>query len=476
MNGNAYKKLANNMVLFFISSFGTKIIGFLLVPLYTSYLTTGEYGIADMLNTIVSLVVPVFSVDIADGVIRFILEKKDKDIEVLFVALKVIALGSIALILILWGLGKVGFVTIPEQYYGYIFLSFLCRSLYNTFSNYLKGKEHVNNVVIAGIMSSLINAICNILFLTKFRIGVEGYLVAHLLGVAIPMIYLFICTLNYGYLNFKAFSTDKNLEKEMLRYSAPLILNGVSWWLNNSIDKVIVTFICGASANGLLSVAYKIPSIMSTMQTIFNQAWTLSAIQEFDSKDSKGFVGRIYSLYGCAMTILSSIVLLLNVPLAKLLYANDFFVAWKYTGMLVIAHLFGGLSVCISGVFNAVKDTKTLAITTMIGGIVNVLMNIVLIPYMGVLGATIATMLSNMIVWMCRILKVRSYIKLKFSFRRDIISYLCAIMQCVVGLSNNHMYSIQFLLCGIIIILYRTEIALILKYGINKLKHIKKLS
>lgn len=467
---SAYKKLGTNMLLFSISSFGTKLIGFLLVPLYTNCLTTEEYGTADMLYTIVQLAVPIFSVDIADGVIRFVLEKRQKDSSILFTALKVVSLGSIALLLLMLGVRATRLFSIPDKYYGFIYLNFLFTSLYNTFVNYLKGKERIKNLVFGGLMCSLLNAVCNILFLTKLDMGVDGYLLAHLLAVAVPLIYLLVCALHYGYLNLGCIAASKKLEKEMLLYSAPLILNGLAWWANNSFDRVFVTLICGVGANGLLAVAYKIPSILSMLQTIFNQAWSLSAIQEFDPEDKNGFIGCIYSYYGCAMTISSSIILLLNVPLASILYTNDFFTAWKYTGMLIIAHLFGGLSVCISGVFNAVKDTKTLAVTTMVGAIVNIALNAVLIPCIGVQGAVIATMLSNLVVWVWRMHKVRAYIKLKINIKRDFVSYILVIIQCLIGLSIKHMYVIQAVICLLIIIMYRAEIIIVLKHGLDLLR------
>lgn len=470
----AYEKLGINIMMFAISSFGTKIIGFLLVPLYTSCLTTVEYGTADMLYTILSIILPVFSVDIADGVIRYVLDKSYKSSSVLLVAIKTISLGSIALYLLLWIIKAIGWLNVPKQYYVFLFLNFIFTSLYNTFVNYLKGKERIRNLVVAGLMCSLLNAGCNILFLTRFKMGIDGYLLAHVISVAVPMLYLLICAWHYGYLQFDKISVDKKLEKEMLFYSAPLIMNGLAWWINNSLDRVFVSIICGMSANGLLAVAYKIPSILSMLQTIFNQAWSLSAIKEFDSEDSNGFIGNVYSYYGCALTISSSLILIINVFLSKILYANDFFIAWQYTGMLVIANLFGGMSVCISGVFNAVKDTKTLAKTTVIGGIVNIIMNAVLIPLCGVQGAVVATMLSNLVVWVWRMYKVRSYIKLHIHIVRDILSYALIIIQCFAGLTRNHLYILQMLICICIVILYRGELMRIYKFGINRIQRIKK--
>ena len=460
---NPYKKLGANMFLFAISSFGTKLIGFLLIPMYTNWLTTEEYGIADMLNTAVQLVVPIFSVDIADAVIRFLLEKKQERISVLYIALRVILIGSVILFLLILGLKQFGIIFIPNKYYGFIFISFALTSMYNIFVNFFKGNEHVRNIVFAGLICSLVNASCNILFLTKFNMGVDGYLMANLLSIAISLAYFLFCSFNYGYIKLNYIQNNRYAEKEMLIYSAPLVLNGLGWWVNNSLDRMFVTLMLGIGANGLLAVAYKIPSILSMLQTIFNQAWALSSIQEFDSEDKNGFVGNIYSYYGCLITVASSMILFLNIPLATILYSNDFFYAWKYTGMLIIAHLFGGLSVCISGVFNAVKDTKTLAMTTVFGALANVLFNATLIPYLGIHGAVMSTMLSNMIVWAWRMYNVRKFIRLKINIKRDIASYALVIFQCLVGISEDHMYIIQFIICIIIIVIYKTELEIIFR-------------
>ena len=466
----AYKKLGINVLLFAISSFGTKIIGFLLVPLYTSYLTTTEYGTADMLYTILNILIPVFSLDIADAVIRYVLDKKYKAQSVLLVAMKTIFLGSLVLCLLLLIIRSFMGSKVPDLYYGFLFLNFVLTSLYNTFVNYLKGKERIYVLVVAGLISALLNAGCNILFLTRFGMGVNGYLFANVISVAAPLLYLLGCARHYGYLNLNRTKINKGLAKEMRLYSTPLILNGLAWWINNSLDRVFVTVICGISANGLLAVAYKIPSIISMLQTIFNQAWSLSAIKEFDSEDRDIFIGNVYSYYGCAMTLGSSVILFCNVFLANLLYANDFFTAWQYTGMLVLANLFSGMSVCISGVFNAVKDTKTLAFTTVMGGIVNAILNASMIPWLGIQGAVIATMISNLIVWIWRMYKVRTYIKLNIHLKRDVISYGIVIIQSVIGISKSHFYIIQVLIFICLIILYWYELMRIYRFIVNRVR------
>lgn len=211
---------------------------------------------------------------------------------------------------------------------------------------------------------------------------------------------------------------------------------------------------------------------MSMFQTIFNQAWTISAVQEFDSQDKNGFLSKAYSLYGCGMTIVCSFVLLLNIPFAKILYAKDFFQAWQYTGMLVVAQLFGALSICISGVFNAVKDSKVLAFSTFIGAVVNTILNYILIKQFGVQGAVIATMISNVIIWVYRMHKVLGYVKLKINFKRDIISYIIILVQTILGMFSSQLYIVQSLCIISILVLYREEVDSIYRVFLKEIRRI----
>lgn len=466
----AYKKLGTNLSLFAISSFGTKIISFLLVPLYTNCLSTAEYGTADMLSTVVQLLLPVFTLDIADSVIRFVLDNNTDREGVFFTAIRIILMGSSLLAAILFFCYCLRIFQIPAEYYVFIFFCYFFTSCYNTLTNYFRGCGKIVDIVISGLMSILINGLCNLLFLLKFGMGLTGYLYANLWGVAIPVAYLLIRARRYGFLKLRTFRIiDKGLQKEMLHYCTPLIINGLSWWINNSLDRLFVTGMCGIDANGLLAVAYKIPSILAMFQTIFNQAWAMSAVQEFDPEDRRGFLGKTYTYYGSAMIMVCGMILLCNIPLARLLYAKDFFQAWKYTGMLVLAHLFGAMSICISGVFNAVKDSKSLAFSTMLGAIVNTILNAVLIYFIGVTGAPIATLISNIVIWIYRMRKSRNYVRLRIYLKRDIAAYLLLILMCCVGLTKSHLYLLQVLVLIVIWCLYRHEEGVVLHSLSNRL-------
>lgn len=97
-----------------------------------------------------------------------------------------------------------------------------------------------------------------------------------------------------------------------------------------------VTFILGISANGLLSVSYKIPQIINTIQGIFTQAWQISAIKEYGSSDTADFYGKTFIVINLMMCIVCSFLIFMTRPLAYILYANDFYEAWKYVPFLLV--------------------------------------------------------------------------------------------------------------------------------------------
>lgn len=127
---------------------------------------------------------------------------------------------------------------------------------------------------------------CNILFLVVFQWGLTGYFLANIIGPSLQSIYLLG---RVGLHGVNPYGADRNLEREMLSYSRPMIANSIAWWVNNVSDRYVVTFFCGVAVNGIYSVASKIPSILSVVQSIVGQAWTISAVEEFDPDDSNGF-------------------------------------------------------------------------------------------------------------------------------------------------------------------------------------------
>ena len=464
-----YKYLFKNVGLLTISNFGSKILSFLLVPLYTSLLTTGEYGTYDLYVTTASLMAPVLTLNIVDSVMRFSLDENSKKNEVFTVGFRdVLRAGVVFVVLVAVNYGF-GIIDIFNQYPLYFILYFILSVFYDLLSQFSRGMERILDLAIAGIINSVSLLSFNILFLSVLKMGLSGYFLANCIGFAIPVIYLAIRLKIWNKVVFKF--KNKLLKKEMEKYSTPMVFNTISWWINNVSDRYVVTWLCGVADNGVYSVAYKIPSILNVLQNIFSQAWTLSAVKEFNDEGAK-FYSDVYKIYNVGMVMVCSVLIAADRIIAKILFANEFFGAWEYAPFLMISVVFGALSALLGGIFSAALNSKAYAKTTVLGAVINTALNIVLVWKMGPIGAAIATMISYIIVWIARIIESRKIIKVKINFKKDCFSYLLLILQSVflICIENTVLrYIVQVAFLIVVFLVNIKEVVFFSKKVLNKI-------
>ena len=335
---------------------------------------------------------------------------------------------------------------------------YITHTLNGIVTYYARGTDHIAELSISSIVSSAVIIFSNLIFLLLVNMGLSGYFLAHIVGSLIQSTYLII---KLGYISKVNFKEKYFFEKrEMTRYSVPLIANAVGFWINSASDKYVIIWSVGLSANGIYSVASKIPSILNVFQTIFSQAWTLSVVKDYDPEDKDGFFKSTYNLYNSAMVIICSGVILLDKLLARMMYAKDFYIAWKYVPFLTIAIVFSSMSGYIGGFFSAVKDSKVFAQSTLVGAVVNLVLNIIFTPLVGPIGAAVATTISFAVIWLIRLLNSRKYIILRINLPRDLTAYLILMIQgTVLNLVDDGvlLYSFEIVLFAVIVLLYFTE-------------------
>lgn len=454
-----YRYLLKNIGLLTISSFGTKLITFFLVPLYTSILSTQEYGIYDLFNTTISLLIPILTINIQDGVLRYSLgADREQSTQVFSYGVRLVGASSIFVCFFAWINQYYYWVKVFAKYPVFFALLYIFTAYEQVFMNFARGLDRVADISIAGVVSSATGCLLNIWLLVFAGIGLKGYFIASTGAALAPCIYLWL-RLHFGkYLSCT--KINSKLKKDILAYSAPLVLNSIGWWINSASDRYIVTWLCGVAVNGVYSVGYKIPSILNVFQSIFNQAWVLSSVKEFDPEDKDGFFVNIYNVYEFLMVGVCALIIIFTRFIARILYAKEFYNAWVYVPFLTISIVFGALSGLIGGVFAAAKDSKIFSISTLVGAAVNTALNIVLVMNMGAIGAAIATAISYTVVWAIRLICVKRHMTLRVSLGRDIASY--AVLGALTGMlylpvTKGIYVLVAIVLLAVLVWLYRGE-------------------
>lgn len=439
-----YKYLIMNTIIFALSNVLVKLLSFVMLPLYTGVLSTADYGTVELINVTITLLIPIFTLSISQAVIRFTFIEDVSKSTILTNGLLITFIGAIVMI-VTYPIFKI-FDAVILEYYPYVMLIFVTTVVEQLFFNFAKGIENVKVCAMNSVVSVVVSIIANIVLLLVFKMGIDGYLISIVASECICCAYIFFRAGLRKYINIK--SLDIKILNEMLTYSIPFIFTSIAWWVNAVSDRYVIVYLVGIASNGLYSVAGKLPSITSLVTSVFNQAWQISGIKEYEDSSYEEFFSKIYGMYNVVMVIISSILILISPFLAKFLFKGQFYIAWKFTPFLLIGTIFSGLSGVIATVFFAIKKTKILMISTISGAIINLILNFLLVGVIGVQGAAIATMISFIIVWFVRYINSKKYITIKIKWAPTLCLYALLIIQSVVMISECSHY---FLLSSVIV-------------------------
>ena len=448
------KFLAKNTGILAVSNFVSKILVFLLVPLYTRVLSTSDVGIYDLIVSTVTLLGPIVTCNIADGVMRFSMDPECSRTEVARVGFKYSLTGVLVGWIILLIVRVAGWWPDINGLEFYISLYFLLFVFNQFLLQTAKGNEKIMDIGVSGIIGTIFTIFFNILFLVFLQQGLPGFFIANILAQAVSVVYLAI-RLNFFSYAKGIFKTDPVLRKEMLIYSIPLIATTLGWWVNSTSDRYIVAWLVGVDGNGLLSISYKIPSIINIIQGIFIQAWQISAIKEFDSSDKPSFYGRAFSALNAVMVLACAGLILLTRPLAYVLYGGDFYVAWRFVPFLLISCVLNTASGFLGPILSAKKDTKMLATSAIYGSIVNIVFNILLVFLIGIQGACISTVIASFVIYAFRKKAVKDDIDVP-DYSLTYFSWIILCAQAVIEIYTDVWY-LEFVLIAVILFMYRAR-------------------
>ncbi len=407
---NKKKQLAKNTIIIFFGRVCTQLISFFLLPLYTSYLATKEYGTVDLIQTYVTLLVPIITLELEMSIFRFLIDSRKSEKETnKLISNNFFILGiSLSIFSILYIIVS-SFVTIPYRWL--ILVDIIVCVLSGNFLQVARGFGKTLDYAISCILTGLTTVISNIILICFVHMQAEGMIISMALANFICSLYLFIRLKLYSKINFKI--VDFKQIKEMYKYSLPLIPNGISWWIVNVSDRSIISIVLGASANGLYAISNKFPTIISSLTGVFNLSWSESAALHINSSDRDEFfsditntVLRLFMALGVGMLACMPFVF----PILIDVKYND---AYNYIPFLVLGTVFN-VAICLySQVYLAKKLSKQVASTAIVGAIINILINVIFIKQIGLYAAAISTMISYFVMMVYRHFDLKKYVNIK---------------------------------------------------------------
>lgn len=424
-----FKKLISNTVVIGIGTFASKLLVFLLMPLYTAWLSTSDFGAAELITSVANFLIPIACVGLSTGIFRFAAER-DCDREAVFSSSLALLGISLAAFLALSPLLLL--IEYVRKYVWLIVLYVLLADLQAVCAHYVRAIDRAPLFAAQGVLNTVLTVGCNVLFLFVFDMGVTGYVLSVVVGNLLTTVFLFFKARLWRVI--KPRKIDRGMMKGLLRFSLPLIPTTLCWLITDLSDRSMVTAICGSAANGIYSAAYKIPTVVTLVAGIFLQAWQFSAIAEESDEQERGrFYSSVFGGYLSLVMIGAAGLILISPYLTKILLADSYFDAWRYMPTLLCAAALEAIVSFLASVYLVKKKSMHSFITALLGAVSNILLNLVLIPVMGPLGAAVATLASYAIVMIARLWDTQHLLRFRLYLPRLFVSVallgaLCAVM------------------------------------------------
>ena len=433
-------KFIKDVGVYAIGNIGSKLITFMMVPLYTYFVhDTSDFGYYDVCLTVCFLLLPFVTLQLRDGAFRFLLDCDDatkRQRIVTFVSRSMFTTLSLAALVTL-----VLVFTTPIHYLGYVLGLLIALSLQEVYSQVFRGLGNNRAFAVTGILSALGIGVFSILFVAILGWGIKGIFLANIVARLLALI-LVECRVRLITRNTRWSLSSRQVGLDIIRYTLPLLPGSLCWWLTGSSDRLFIKYFLGLDVNGIYAVAIRFTSIISTLAIIFYQAWQETAILQSDRDRffSKMFNSYIFALAG------------ILIGYAFMLKANyNWLVAPEYRESLMYIYPMG-LSAVIFALaaffdmgYQCAKDTPRTLPSIVLAAAVNVALNFALIKPLGVYGVIITQLVTYLVLFFYRWHDMRRYFILKID-RRCIIPVVVMLLWAIpFYYSPNVLFDIVFM-------------------------------
>ena len=440
------KKLITNTLILSIGTIFSSIFSFFVVPLYSRWLSASEYGTYDLFVTYISLLMPVITLSCGEGCFRFLLERKLADDK------KKICCDSIliSVVGILVGLmGVAIFFVIGKQEYLLPFVVLLVGNTLFSQCGYIARGFRKPEVY---TFSNIIYLISMVIFVTLFvyfkGMGVTGILYGAAVGYFCGVIFSVITSGLLKYIRYPVF--DRQLMKDLIYYSVPLIPNTISWWVVGVSDRTLVSIFLGTAANGVYSIASKLPSLCTTVFGVFHMSWQESASDAINDADRNEYFNDILNRIIPFCLCICMCVLSINRYMYRWIWDSKYIGGYYQVSILITASAISFFGQFLGGVLVALKKTKINGSTTVIAAIVNVLVNFLLIRSIGLYAASFSTLVAYIVLLVLRIYLIRSDYLIRIT-RKSILSILFYSLVIFSQFSDNELIGVLSVVYSVIV-------------------------
>lgn len=440
------KKFLKTSAIYFVGQMATKLISLFLLPLYSNKFAPEQFGYFDLSNGVLSVIVPLFCLEIWSCVLRFIFDYQD-----LKGKYKIISNGLMILLTSIT-IYTVGFF-ITTRFWSFefstlIYLYGLTLMFGYMYGGIARGLGKNITYMVSGVFGSTTIILVNIILIVGFNMGVETLFISGIISSILQVIIIEFKIKTIKNFKFKYF--DKKVLKQMIVFSYPLCINTIAFWILTNFSRIPIVQNLGEAENGIFGMASRFAIILSLFVGIFNLAWQEMTFSMHGDSDrmkvySKG-LDLLLKVLGFAMILL--------LPFTKIAFN---FLNQQYSAALVIIPLYflgtlaSSYSAFLGNIFSAEKKNTTVLTSTIIGASLNIVIIYATINIWGLQGVCLALFLGFLATVIIRIVVLKKKFDVKVNYKTiAIITVLYGLTTLIFYLTGNIFNIIWLFIAGIL--------------------------
>lgn len=437
------KHTAKHTTIYSLGNISTKIIGLILLPLYTTHLSTSEYGILAILETTNQFLISVFNMQISVAMMRWWAdaktnkEKKTIIFNTFFPLLLVVLAFNAILQPFDYLFSDVFFG--HQNYTNYFTLLFIWTSLeiFNaTAISLIRLKEKSGFFALLSIVKFSFILGLNIYFIAILNYGVTGIILSQVIGSALALFITIPMILN----NIR-WKVDFKVFKEMFSYSSPLILSAVFNLILTLSDRYIIKLLIDYSQVGIYSLGYKLAGVINVfIVRSFQMSFMPIAFKMYKEKHAPRFFSKVLNYYTLILVIAVLVLSFFSKEILMIFSPNnkDFWAAYTIVPIIAVTFVFNGMKYIFHLGLHFEKKTKYNAFIVIIGAIVNIGLNLALIPLINIYGAAAASTITSLLVTILYYKYSQKFYKINYEIPKIIKILVVAIVLYFASLITNY--------------------------------------
>ncbi len=426
------KYTIKSTIIYSLGGISIKLIGLILLPIYTDYLTTEQYGMWAILEVTAQILATSVGLRLSTSMIRFYSSEKEIDRRKMIIFT---AFGASLVSILIFNLLTHPFVRSFselffntnkfEQYFTFLILWSSFEILNRLVLDLIRIKEKPGLYITVSVTKFTVILFLNIFFIVVLDMGIGGIILGQLIG----SILLMLITMPF-LLREMTLAIDFDLLRKLFRYGFPLIFSGISVFVLSLGDRYLVKLFLGYHEVGIYSLSYKISNVVKlVLVQAFQLGFLPIAFNIYNKPNAKRFFSKIFTYYafvifwfGLAVSVFAREFIIIFAS------REEFYEAYLFVPWITLAICFYGLqNFYVIGMHYA-KRTKIIAVITLVAASINVVLNVLLIPRIGLYGAVISAIATSLLMTVLSYQQSQKYYHISYEIKKVLIILGLAIM------------------------------------------------